>query len=367
MVKQEDKMQNLVTAHVMRQAAENVTRAIARDKGIKVRFSAGKDGRACFNLRSKILEIPYYGENLTVEQVRLSNGLVDHETGHAIYTNKELPSDDKAIAGMANAIEDIRIENELSSRYLGCAQNIEFIRRYFNRKLAEQWKTMKLFPRITFAVQMLLAPDPELNPVVLADPQMLAAFAAMGGEDWICDAFVKCEDTKAIIDLSAELVKRLRDACTGEACDGDGIPPDPKKKPEPKDEKSDKGDGKGKGKDKGSDDDGPDDDGPDDDGPDDDGPDDDGPDDDGPDDDGPDDDGKDEDGKDDDGPDEDGPDDDGPDDDGPDDDGKDDDGPDEDGPDDDGKDDDGPDEDGPDDKDAEELSKVLKLILRLLG
>lgn len=76
---------------------------------------------AYFDLNNKVISLPEYVFKL--KDVIVNERLICHEVAHALYTKKDIFSQEKKISKMLiNLVEDIRIENLFKDNFIGCGK-----------------------------------------------------------------------------------------------------------------------------------------------------------------------------------------------------------------------------------------------------
>lgn len=80
-----------------------------------------KADTAYFDLKNKVISLPEYVFNS--KDVIVNERLICHEVAHALYTKKDLFTQEKKISKMLiNLVEDIRIENIFKENFIGCGK-----------------------------------------------------------------------------------------------------------------------------------------------------------------------------------------------------------------------------------------------------
>ena len=138
-----------------------VARVLADKYDIKVKFK----GQEC-HTTGKVITLPIVPDDSPEDFINVVTGMMDHETGHIIYTqfdvwnkefinpvtNKPIKADQTYRKHIWNALEDPRVEAKISAGWRGCKHNIEGIHTWAHEQLKEGWHAMQPFSKFVRAL-----------------------------------------------------------------------------------------------------------------------------------------------------------------------------------------------------------------------
>lgn len=115
-----------------------LTAQLLAAEGIKVVFTTGLQAPAMFDLETRVL----YANQLADKQLHLTNGLIAHEIGHALYTNPTkkdmvLLQQFGGITKIFNIIEDGYQERRMCKKFRGVRKYLEEV---FDELIAKDYK-----------------------------------------------------------------------------------------------------------------------------------------------------------------------------------------------------------------------------------
>ncbi|PWC64012.1 hypothetical protein [Azospirillum sp. TSH7] len=193
-----------------------MSRTIGRAAGIRVVF---RGNEASTNGKVIVLPALDHTVDYTKEQVQVARGYTDHEAAHLILTDMAQYQEAAAQGGelfafTLNAMEDIRIERELTKKYPGTAQNLcattvavnsEFLREYAG-KPEVTGNAKRILPlAITWEGRKRLGYPTSTNDECLASVSEEVRKAASR----ICDALEACHSTGDCITLAGAVCDEL--------------------------------------------------------------------------------------------------------------------------------------------------------------
>jgi len=128
----------MTTTNEFESATATVARTFSRESEVRVVF-AGDSAKTA----KGVVVLPKLpeGATLTREQVDTTRGYVDHEVGHQLMTpmdGRGLTRATKFVKAMANAIEDIRVEQGLAKMYPAMKDNLRVTSSFVNRSVGAE-------------------------------------------------------------------------------------------------------------------------------------------------------------------------------------------------------------------------------------
>lgn len=224
--------------HILREAIVKITQLLAGKSVQVTQRGVSAFVRPDHTGKPVLVNLPYLPDNASDELVDAIQGFLDHEVAHILFTDFKLANtiDRNGDGSFWNVLEDTRIEREMANRFRGSAENLARTGQFFLDKYTTPKLKAALAAGDTEAVQGILA-----VPLIRA----MAGQTAFGlfmkdymGRPEIKAVYDKIKDlegriqtlssTADALELSKEIVGRLRDGKPAPAAPPMTPPPAPK-------------------------------------------------------------------------------------------------------------------------------------------
>lgn len=122
---------------ILRQSIRAVTQILA-ESDIKV-TQQGMDAYTVCAPSGKInqINLPYLPDDATDDLIAAVQGYLDHEVGHALFTDFEVVrsvSSDLVLKNLHNIVEDAFVERKMVEKFRGCAYNLQNVGAFYREK-----------------------------------------------------------------------------------------------------------------------------------------------------------------------------------------------------------------------------------------
>lgn len=133
-------------------AFQKIARIISSQYNINVVI---RGTRAYIDMKTRTIVLPSLDSDAVKGIEAVLDGLLDHEVGHALFTDEKAVQDAKlGPQGQPvwNAIEDPMVERRLSERYYGCGQNLDAANDILFARVEKTWEKMGAWTRLVMAL-----------------------------------------------------------------------------------------------------------------------------------------------------------------------------------------------------------------------
>lgn len=213
---------------------EKIARIITRQRNLTVRIVGGL---AFINLETREIFLPNIRVDPAAPQkvreqadkiLAKLDGLLDHESAHALYTEGSLLSalksepeqKRKTLHALWNVAEDTWIERRMGRAFIGCGANMERLNGWLYEEIEGRWQTLDPLGRIVYVLERCFRGDHKLEDHA-SDPKVGALLQQLGPEvarGMRCDSTMEAfEIGKAIYAKIEQLAKEQEQQDEGDA------------------------------------------------------------------------------------------------------------------------------------------------------